>query len=80
MKMLVVYDEQGDIVSVNLPTDTMGTNLRLVPGEGQFVAEVDTSQVGYTSQIGTNQDDIPSLVESMVNNFRIQQGKLVPKG
>lgn len=79
MKMLVVYNEQGDIVSVNLPNNTMNASLKLVPGEGQFVTEVDTSQVSYPSLVGANQDDIASLAESMVNNFRVQQGNLVPK-
>ena len=39
MKMLVVYDEQGDIVSVSLPGNTMGESLKLVLGSGQFVAD-----------------------------------------
>jgi len=69
MKMFVVYDKRGEIVSVNLPNDTMSANLTLVPGEGQFVAEVDTSQVSYASSRGAKQDDIPSLVENMVHNF-----------
>jgi hypothetical protein len=80
MKMLVMHDEQGDILSVNLSSDTMGENLKLMPGEGQFVAEVDTSQVSYASQLGANPDDISALAEQLVNNFCVQQGKLVPKG
>lgn len=79
MKILVMYDEQGNIVSVNLPNDTMRGNLKLVPAEGQFVTEVDTSQVSYSSLEAANQDEIPMIAESLVNNFRVQQGKLVPK-
>jgi hypothetical protein len=79
MKLLVVYDEQGDIVSVNLPNDAMGANLRPAPGEGQFLTEVDTSQVSYASLLGENRDDVSSIAENMVNNCCIQQGKLLPK-
>jgi hypothetical protein len=79
MKLLIVYDEQGDITSVNIPNETLSDNLKLVPQSGQFVTEVDTSQVNDLAWNDTSQDDIPDLVKTLVNNFCIQQEKLVPK-
>lgn len=75
--MFVVYDERGDIISVNLPSDTKGESIMLMPGKWLFIAEVDISQVIYASQIEVNRSDIPKVIESMINSFRIQQGKLV---
>jgi hypothetical protein len=79
MKMLVVYDKKGNIVSVSLPDNTIVGSTNLIPGKWSFVAEIDTSQVGHACEVSANQDDIPKHVKNMVNDFRIQQGKLVPK-
>jgi hypothetical protein len=79
MKMLVVYDEQGDILSADLPSDIKSESIMLMPGKWLFVAEVDISQVIYAAQIETCQSDISKLVENIANNFRVQQGKLVPR-
>jgi hypothetical protein len=80
MKVLILYNKQGDILSVGLPNETMASAIRLIPGEGQFVAEVDTTQVSYATKREAGHDDISVLAEQMVNNFRIQQEKLVAKG
>jgi hypothetical protein len=79
IKMLVVYDEQGDILSVDLPSDTKSESIMLRLGKRLFVAEVDISQAIYAAQIETCQSDISKLVENIANDFRIQQGKLVPR-
>jgi hypothetical protein len=79
MKMLVVYDEQGDILSADFPSDIKGESIMLSPGKWLFITEVDISQVICAAQIETCQSDIPNLVENIANNFRIQQGKLVSR-
>lgn len=80
MKLLVVYDEQGNITSVNIPNEILSENLKLVPRNGQSVAEVDTSQINYPARVDASQDDLPELVKIVVNNFCIRQGKLALKG
>ena len=79
MKMLVAYDEQGDILSADFPSDIKSESIMLRPGKRLFIAEVDISQVIYAAQIEACQSDIYKLVENIANNFRIQQGKLVPR-
>jgi hypothetical protein len=79
MKMLVVYDEQGDILSADLPSDIKSESIMLRQGKWLSVAEADISQVICVSQIETCQGDIPNLIENIANNFRIQQGKLVSR-
>jgi hypothetical protein len=79
MKMLVAYDEQGDILSADFPSDIKSKSIMLRPGKWLSVAEVDISQVIYATQIEAFQSDISKLVEDIANNFRIQQGKLVPR-
>jgi hypothetical protein len=80
MKIFVTYDEQGDIISVNIPNETMSENLKLMPGEGQFVAEIDASQMSDSSVANSERGDITKLAQSLIDRFRIEQGKLVPKG
>jgi hypothetical protein len=80
MRIFVTYDEQGDIMSVNTPHETMSENLKLMPGEGQFVAEIDPSQISDSSLANSDRDDLANFAQSLIDRFRIQQGKLVPKG
>ncbi|WP_026730799.1 hypothetical protein [Fischerella sp. PCC 9605] len=79
MRIFVTYDEQGNIMSVNTPHETMSENLKLMPGEGQFVAEIDPSQANALFLTNTERDNLANLAQSLIECFRIQQGKLVPK-
>ncbi|MCU0534405.1 MAG: hypothetical protein MUD14_10985 [Hydrococcus sp. Prado102] len=79
MRIFVTYDEQGDIMSVNTPHETMSENLKLMPGEGQFVTEIDPSQISDSSLANSDRDDLANLAQRLIERFRIQQGKLVRK-
>ncbi len=74
MKMFVVYDERGDIISVDLPSEIKGESIMLTPGNWLLAAEVEIDLVSYVSQIEVDLDDISNLAMSIVNNFRIRQG------
>jgi hypothetical protein len=79
MRIFVTYDKQGDIMSVNTPNETMSENLKLMPGEGQFVAEIDPGQMSDSSLANSDRNDLANLAQNLIDRFRIQQGKLVRK-
>jgi hypothetical protein len=79
MRIFVTYDEQGDIMSVNAPHETMSENLKLMPGDGQFVVEIDPDRVNAPFLANSDRDDFAYLAQSLIDRFRIEQGKLVRK-
>lgn len=70
MKLIVLHNENGDILSLAVPTNKFSKQLSIQPENHQFVTEIYTSEEKNMTEFAAN----------IVENFQVIQGKLVRKG
>jgi hypothetical protein len=74
MKVFVVHDAKGTIISYAIPAPEMEGQLGIEPAPGQSVSEVEVSEL---DQIEDVRERLRQLDETL-RDRRVQDGKLVP--
>lgn len=82
MKIFVIHDSAGNLLSAAAPSEQARGQASLLPGEGQQLSEVELGEVALP-QAQTRDpeaDELTARIEQVLLTHRVREGKLVPRG
>jgi hypothetical protein len=75
MKVLVLHDERGNIVSLGVPGRAFGAQLSLLPEQGQRMTEMEIPDIRGETMDETNVQPLLDILE----HHRLELGSEEPK-
>lgn len=81
MKLVIVHDKAGNIGTIAVPAKEFSDDVTLLPGKGEYIAEVDSDDIEDVRQVKGKRRklDLPELGKNLSQHYRIKQGKLARK-